>query len=125
MLETDDGIVLTEGPVIVQYVADKAPNSKLAPPAGSKERYQVQEWLNFITSELHKNFGPIFRPNTPDAYKQIARQNIEGRFKWVDQKLRRPPVSDGRSIHRAGRLSVRNDELGAARSTFRSIPTRT
>jgi len=87
VLETDDGIVLTEGPVIVQYVADKAPNSKLAPPAGSKERYQVQEWLNFITSELHKNFGPIFRPNTPDAYKQIARQNIEGRFKWVDQKL--------------------------------------
>ena len=87
VLETDDGIVLTEGPVIVQYVADKAPNSKLAPPAGSKERYQVQEWLNFITSELHKNFGPIFRPNTPDAYKQIARQNIEGRFKWIDQKL--------------------------------------
>ena len=47
----------------------------------------MQEWLNFITSELHKNFGPIFRPNTPDAYKQIARQNIEGRFKWIDQKL--------------------------------------
>jgi glutathione S-transferase len=62
-------MVLTEGPVIVQYVADKAPNSKLAPPASSKERYQVQEWLKFITSELNKNFGPIFRPRTPDAYK--------------------------------------------------------
>ncbi len=86
-LETDDGIVLTEGPVIVQYVADKAPNAKLAPPNGSKERYQVQEWLNFITSELHKNFGAIFRPTTPDAYKEIARQTIDQRFKWVDQKL--------------------------------------
>ena len=87
VLETDDGMVLTEGPAIVQYVADQTPASKLAPPSGSKERYQVQEWLNFITSEIHKNFGPIFRPNTPDAYKDIARQNVEGRFTWVDQKL--------------------------------------
>ena len=87
VLETDDGIVLTEGPVIVQYVADKAPNSKLAPPAGSKERYQVQEWLNFITSELHKNFTPLFKPNTPDEYKQIARNNLAERFAFVDSKL--------------------------------------
>jgi len=86
-LETDDGFVLTEGPVIVQYIADQAPNAKLAPPTGSKERYQVQEWLNFITSELHKNFGALFRPTTPDAYKEIARQTIEARLKWVDQKL--------------------------------------
>src|SRR5499426_375484 len=87
VLETDDGIVLTEGPVIVQYVADKAPNSKLAPPAGSKERYQVQEWLNFITSELHKNFGPIFRPTTPDAYKTISKENLGKRFDWLDKQL--------------------------------------
>jgi len=87
VLEFDNGERLTEGPVIVQWIADQYPAAGLVPPAGKPERYRVQEWLNFITSELHKNFGPIFRPNTPDAYKQIARQNIEGRFKWVDQKL--------------------------------------
>src|SRR5262249_4405153 len=81
-LETDDGFTLTEGPATLQYVGDKTPGSKIVPPAGSKERYQVQEWLNFITSELHKNFGPLFRPTTPDAYKQICRDTIAGRFKW-------------------------------------------
>ena len=86
-LELDNGERLTEGPAIVQYIADTTPNAKLAPPNGSKERYQAQEWLNFITSELHKNFGAIFRPTTPDAYKEIARQTIDQRFKWVDQKL--------------------------------------
>jgi glutathione S-transferase len=87
VLQTDDGETLTEGPVIVQYVADKAPGSKLAPPCGSKERYKVQEWLNFITSELHKTFGPIFRPTTPDAFKQISKDNIGGRFKWLNDHL--------------------------------------
>jgi len=87
VLETDDGDVLTEGPVIVQYLGDKAPASKVVPAAGTRERYKVQEWLNFITAELHKNFGPIFRPTTPDAYKQIARENIAGRFAFVDGKL--------------------------------------
>src|SRR5262245_60508559 len=66
-LETDDGDVLTEGPVIVQYLADKAPASKVVPAAGHNDRYKVQEWLNFITTELHKTFGPMFRPTTPDA----------------------------------------------------------
>jgi glutathione S-transferase len=87
VLEMDDGDILTEGPAIVQYLGDKAPDSKLVPPAGSKERYHVQEWLNFITSELHKNFGPLFRPTTPDAYKTIARDTIAARFKWIDSKL--------------------------------------
>jgi glutathione S-transferase len=87
VLQTDDGDILTEGPVIVQYVGDKAPGSKLVPPAGSKERYKVQEWLNFITSELHKSFGPIFRPTTPDAFKAISKENIANRFKWIDGQL--------------------------------------
>ena len=65
-METDDGFTLTEGPAIVQYVADKFPNAKLAPPNGSKERYQAQEWLNFITSELHKNFGALVVANGID-----------------------------------------------------------
>jgi glutathione S-transferase len=87
VLQTDDGDTLTEGPVIVQYVGDKAPGSKLVPPAGSKDRYKVQEWLNFITSELHKSFGPIFRPTTPDAFKAISKENIASRFKWIDGQL--------------------------------------
>jgi glutathione S-transferase len=86
-LETDEGFTLTEGPAIVQYAGDKNPGSRIVPAANTRERYQVQEWLNFITSELHKNFGPLFRPTTPDAYKQIAREAISGRLKWVNEKL--------------------------------------
>jgi glutathione S-transferase len=83
----DDGDILTEGPAIVQYIADKAPASKLAPAQGTKERYHLAEWLNFITSELHKNFSPLFRPTTPEDYKPIARENLAGRFSYVDKKL--------------------------------------
>jgi glutathione S-transferase len=86
-LETKDGDIITEGPAIVQYVGDQAPASKVMPACGSKERYKVQEWLNFITSELHKNFSPLFRPTTPDAYKQIAKENLTGRFKLIDEQL--------------------------------------
>jgi glutathione S-transferase len=86
-LQLDNGEMLTEGPVIVQYLADQKPASGLVPPAGSIERYRVQEWLNFITSELHKSFGPIFRPTTPDAYKTISRENLGKRFDWLDKQL--------------------------------------
>ena len=87
VLLLDNGEKLTEGPVIVQYIADKNPASGLLPAAGSMERYRVQEWLNFITSELHKSFGPIFRPTTPDAYKTISRENLGKRFDWLDKQL--------------------------------------
>ena len=87
VLEFDYGERLTEGPVIVQWIADQNPSAGLIPAAGKPERYRVQEWLNFTTSELHKVFAPLFRPTTPDAYKQIAKENIAGRFKWVDEKL--------------------------------------
>jgi len=86
-LQLDNGEMLTEGPVIVQYLADQKPGSGLVPPAGSIERYRVQEWLNFITSELHKSFGPIFRPTTPDAYKTISKENLGKRFDWLDKQL--------------------------------------
>lgn len=94
-LETNDGDVLTEGPVIVQYVGDQAPGSKVMPPAGTRERYKVQEWLNFITSELHKSFSPLFRPTTPDAYKQTARENISNRFRWINEQLASRPYLMG------------------------------
>jgi glutathione S-transferase len=86
-LELDDGQVLTEGPAIVQYLADKKPDAGLAPKAGSLERYRLQEWLNFLTSEVHKQFSPLFKPNTPEDYKPIAKQNIATRFDWLDKQL--------------------------------------
>jgi glutathione S-transferase len=86
-LELDNGEVLTEGPAIVQYLADRKPESGLAPKAGSLERYRVQEWLNFITSEIHKQFSPLFRPNTPEEYKAICKENLAKSFAWLDQQL--------------------------------------
>src|SRR5512133_281366 len=59
----------------------------LVPPAGKLERYRVQEWLNFITSELHKTSGPIFRPTTPDAYKALSKENLGKRFDWLGKQL--------------------------------------
>ena len=84
---TDAGEVLTEGPAIVQYIADQAPGTQLAPHAGTMERYRLIEWLNFITTELHKGFSPLFKPTTPDDYKPIAREQIEQRFDWVNGQL--------------------------------------
>src|SRR5215470_18748099 len=79
-LRFDDGSVLTEGPAIVQYLADQKPASGLAPAAGTLERYRLQEWLTFIGTELHKSFSPLFNPATPDAAKQTAKANIEKRL---------------------------------------------
>jgi cyanobactin maturation PatA/PatG family protease len=87
VLLLDDGDVLTEGPAIVQYIADMVPAMRLAPPPGSKERYRLQEWLNFITSELHKNFSPLFRLGTPEVCKSIAVELIADRFGLVDAHL--------------------------------------
>ena len=86
-LELDNGQVLTEGPAIVQYLADQKPDSGLAPKAGTFERYQLQEWLNFLTSEIHKQFSPLFKPNTPEDYKPVAKENLASRFDWLDQQL--------------------------------------
>ncbi len=87
VLELDSGDRLTEGPVIVQYLADQRPSAGLIPPNGTMERVRVQEWLNFTTSELHKTYGPIFRPTTPDEYKKISKENLGKRFDWLDKQL--------------------------------------
>src|ERR1700685_487976 len=84
-LRLDDGSVLTEGPAIVQYLADQNPSSGLAPKAGTVERYRLQEWLNFIGTELHKNFGPLFNPATPDAVKEISKTNIAKRLRYLHE----------------------------------------
>ena len=86
-LELDNGQILTEGPAIVQYLADLKPEANLAPRAGSFERYRLQEWLNFLTSEIHKSFSPLFKPNTPEEYKKIAKDNLAARFDWLDSEL--------------------------------------
>ena len=87
MLELDDGTRLREGPAIVQYLADQAPTSNLAPANGTLARYRLQEWLTFIGTEIHKGFGPLFKPTTPEDYKPIARDNVLNRLKWVDGEL--------------------------------------
>ena len=89
VLELDDGSVLTEGPAIVQYIADRKPESGLAPKAGTFERYRLQEWLGFINSEIHKGFGPLFNPKTPDETKTSARANLSKRLAFVAEYLAR------------------------------------
>lgn len=87
-LVLDDGQVLTEGPVIVQYLADRKPEIGLLPAAGTMDRYRVQEWLNHITSEFHKGYSPLFNPATPDEFKRIARANLAKKYRVVDTHLK-------------------------------------
>jgi glutathione S-transferase len=94
-LQLDDGEFLTEGPVIVQYLADDRPGNALLPPAGTMARYRVLEWLNFVGTELHKGFTPLFRPTTPKEYREIARQNLATRFTWLDGVLAGQPFLTG------------------------------
>jgi glutathione S-transferase len=86
-LGLDNGELVTEGPVIVQMIADKAPGKNLAPARDSAERYKLLEWLNFITGELHKNFSPLFNPAIPDEVKNVFRDRIMGKFKYIDAQL--------------------------------------
>jgi glutathione S-transferase len=87
LLELDDGQRLSEGPAIVQYVADQVPHKKLAAAWGTMERYRQIEWLNFITSELHKTYGVLFNPAMPEEAKAVARTRIRSRMEWVNQQL--------------------------------------
>jgi glutathione S-transferase len=86
-LKLDNGEVLTEGPAVVQYIADQKPASGLAPAAGTMGRYRLQEWLNFLTSEVHKGFSPLFRPNTPEDYKPIVKDALFAKFGVLDKHL--------------------------------------
>lgn len=82
-----DGEVLTEASLLVQYLADQKPESGLMPKAGDLARYRVQQWLAFIATELHKSFGPFFKPDTPDATKEANRALLTRRIGFVDEKL--------------------------------------
>jgi glutathione S-transferase len=83
----DSGEVLTEGPAIVQYLADLVPEKKLAPANGTLERYRLQSWLTFIGTELHKTFSAFFNPATPEDWKAFCRANLERRFGYVAEQL--------------------------------------
>ena len=85
-LQLDDGTVLGEGPAIVQYLADLRPDSKLAPASGTIERYKLQEWLTFINSEIHKNFGPLFGAASEEV-KADSKAKIAKRFDYVNKEL--------------------------------------
>ena len=87
LLELDDGERLSEGPAIVQYIADQVPDKHLAPANGTMARYRLQEWLNFISTELHKGFSPMFTPGMPEEAKVLARARVLKRLTWVDEQL--------------------------------------
>ncbi|MHB8309422.1 MAG: glutathione transferase GstA [Metallibacterium sp.] len=82
-LQLDDGAILTEGPAIVQYLADQKPAAGLAPANGTFARYRLQEWLNFISTELHKQFSPLFNPASSDALKQAQQERLAERFRQI------------------------------------------
>jgi glutathione S-transferase len=86
-LGLDNGELVTEGPVIVQMIADKAAGKNLAPARDSAERYKLQEWLNFITTEVHKNFGPLFSPVLADDAKAFFKDRVMAKFKYLDGAL--------------------------------------
>jgi glutathione S-transferase len=86
-LQLDNGEVITEAPIILQYLADQKPESGLMPKAGTMERYRTQEWLNFVTSELHKGLGALFNPAVPDAYRTMAIDKVGTRLDFLESKL--------------------------------------
>jgi glutathione S-transferase len=86
-LRLDDGHVLSENVVVLQYIADLKPAAKLAPPAGTLERYRLLEWLSFINSELHKAFSPLFSSEATDETKTYARNYLAKRLSYVEGAL--------------------------------------
>jgi glutathione S-transferase len=104
-LELDDGSVLTEGPAIVQYIADQAPDKQLTPAAGTFDHFKEIEWLNFIGTGLHKNFSPLFNPASSEDVKAGARTMLTKRYACVAGQL------DGRDYLVGDRFSVADGYL--------------
>ena len=94
-LQLNNGEVLTEGPAILQYVADLAPASNLAPANGTLARVRLQETLNFISSEIHKGFSPLFNPAAPAEWKTLVRENLGKRFDYLSRRLEKSPYLQG------------------------------
>lgn len=94
-LELDDGTRLTEGPVIVQFIADLAMNTSLMPASGSLDRYRVMAWQNHITAELHKSFSPLFTPDFDANAKALHRSLLRKKYEWIDKQLSPGPFLTG------------------------------
>ena len=90
-LELDDGQLLTEGPAIVQYLADLKPASGLAPANGTLARYRLQEVLGYINSEIHKTYSPLFKPDTPEATRQERKEYLRKRYAVLESALATHP----------------------------------
>jgi glutathione S-transferase len=97
LLEQDDGTRLSEVAVILQYIADRKPGT-LAPVFGTMERYRMMEWLNFIATELHKQFGPLWDPATPDTFRESQKAKLATRFELVAKTLAAQPYLMGESF---------------------------
>lgn len=95
VLEMEDGGILTEGPAIVQYLGDRKPEAGLVPPPGTLARYRLQEWLNFVSTEFHKQYSPFFNPSISDEIKKIFAGNLERRYAWVAAILEKQPFLMG------------------------------
>ncbi len=87
VLELDNGELLTENVAVLQYIADQAPDSGLAPPAGTMARYRLEEWLAYINSEVHKTIGNFFNPDLPAGMRTIVTNKLNDRFGYVDERL--------------------------------------
>jgi glutathione S-transferase len=94
-LTLDNGEVLTENVAVLQYIADRNPAAKLAPAAGTMERYRLVEWLAFISSEIHKSFSPLFREDAHDEVKQYARKLLSGRLDYLNRAIGNRPFLMG------------------------------
>ena len=94
-MELDNGELLTEGPTIVQYLADKKPDAKLLPPAGTMERYRVQEMLGYIYSEIHKTYSPLFRPTTTPELRKDREEYLRKRYGLIEKQLAKGPYLFG------------------------------
>ena len=94
-LVRDDGTTLSEGPAIVQYLADRAPAAGLAPAPGTPERYRLQEWLNYLSTEIHKGMGSLFDAEMPDTYKAVIKARVGRRFDFLAGALEANPYLMG------------------------------
>jgi glutathione S-transferase len=125
LLELDNGERLTEGPAIVQYIADQAPDKKLAPANGTFARARLQEWLNFTTSEIHKTYSPLFNAAVPEEYKTMAKAKLQDRYRWVDSQLEGKSylLGDAFSVADAYLFTVTNwaPRVGVDLSAYKNI----
>lgn len=97
-LQLDNGEILTEGPAIVQYLSDQKPDAKLAAPAGTLERYRLQEMLNYISTELHKNYSPLFNPTIHESHRKMVVDNLSKRYEYLAKLLENKPYLLGENF---------------------------